>query len=68
MNTLYSLQNMSFDQVSVEVNSDGYQFQANRYDTPYENGFDLLFGSELLPDETIVAGYCESANLAGRKR
>jgi hypothetical protein len=59
---------MSFDQVSVEANSDGFSFQANQFDTSYDNELELLFGTDLLPDESIVAGYCDSANLVGRIR
>ena len=59
---------MSFDQVSVEANSDGFHFKPINMIHHMTMNWSFCFGTDLLPDESIVAGYCESADLVGRIR
>ncbi len=56
----------SSDHLSVEVNSDGYSFPLNQYDTAYDPVMTPLFDLDSLGLD--IAGICESADLAGKRR
>jgi hypothetical protein len=59
---------MSLDHLSVEVNSDGYPFPSNQFDTTYEPDLNTLFDVDLLGSDMDIVGVCESADLFGKRR
>lgn len=59
---------MGSDHLSVEVNSDSFQFLSEDYNSSYDTDMLDLFGSNLLLSENNIDGFCDSANLVGKKR
>jgi len=63
MNSLNYFANMSLDHLSVEVNSDGFPYPPNSFDTMFDDDLSSFFDLDLFGPEINVAGVCESANL-----
>ncbi len=55
------------DHLSVEVNSDGFFFSPDQFDTMSDVDLSPLFGSDLFASGINIAGVCESADLVGKK-
>ncbi len=68
MNPLNYSSYTSLDHLSVEVNSDGYPFPSNQFDTTYEPDLNTLFDVDLLGSDMDIVGVCESADLFGKRR
>ncbi len=68
MNSLNYPPHMSLDHLSVEVNSDGYGFPLNQYDVIDDPNISTLFDLDLFGSNISVAGFCESADIAGKRR
>jgi hypothetical protein len=66
MSSLSYFPNMSSDHLSVEVNSDGFYFPENQFDSPFEPDISSLFDSDLFSPEINIAGVCESSDFIGK--
>ena len=67
MSSLYYLYPSS-DHLSVEVNSDGFPFPSNQYDSIIDPNLNSLFDFDPFTPEFNIAGVCESGDLVGKIR
>jgi hypothetical protein len=63
MNSFNYFPAMNSDHLSVEVNSDGFFFSPDQFDTMSDVDLSPLFGSDLFASGINIAGVCESADL-----